>query len=72
MEATLAPEVKDLVASLPLVIPVQRASEILKIGKNQTYEQINDGTYPIRVLKQSGRFKVSKFDLLHYLGVPGY
>jgi hypothetical protein len=57
---------------LPAVISVIRASKILGIGKNQAYELIKQGRYPIRVLNISGRYRVSKFDLLAFLGVPGY
>lgn len=55
--------------SLPPTIPVQRASKILGIGRNRTYELIKAGRYPVRVLDIGGRFRVSRFDLLAYLGV---
>jgi hypothetical protein len=54
--------------ALPPVFPVQTASRVLGIGKNQTYVQIGNGTYPVRLLKISGRYRVSRYDLLHYLG----
>lgn len=60
----------DELAALPPVIPVQTASRILGIGKNQTYELIRSGKYPVRVLEMGGRFRVSKFDLLNFLHVP--
>lgn len=58
--------------ALPAVISVIMASRILGIGKNQSYELIKQDSYPVRVLQLSGRYRVSKFDLLAYLGVPGY
>ena len=58
--------------ALPLVMPVLRASKVLGIGKNQTYDLIKRGAYPVRVLEINGRFRVSKCDLLAYLGVPGF
>jgi len=54
--------------SLPPVFPVQVASQILGIGRNGTYELIRRGKYPVRVLEVGGRFKVSKYDLLNFLG----
>jgi hypothetical protein len=44
------------------------ASRILGIGRDHGYELARSDTYPVRVLKSNGRFKVSKFDLLTYLG----
>jgi hypothetical protein len=44
------------------------ASRILGIGKNYGYELVRSGNYPVRVIDSHGRFKVSKFDLLRYLG----
>jgi Helix-turn-helix domain len=58
--------------TLPAVISVITASKILGIGKNQAYELIKQGAYPVRVLHINGRYRVSKYDLLAYLGVPGY
>jgi len=58
----------DLLA-LPPTIPVKDASKILGIGRNRTYDLIKAGLYPIRVLDMAGRFKVSRHDLLIYLGV---
>lgn len=58
--------------NLPAVISVITASRILGIGKNQAYAMIKQGVYPVRVLNINGRYKVSKFDLLAYLGAPGY
>jgi hypothetical protein len=58
--------------TLPPVFSVLVASKVLGIGKNQTYDLIRQDKYPIRVLEINGRFRVSKYDLLAYLGVPGY
>jgi Ribbon-helix-helix protein, copG family len=54
--------------ALPAVFPVQTASRVLGIGRNQTYELVKAGRYPVRVLEIGGRFKVSRYDLLAYLG----
>jgi hypothetical protein len=58
--------------ALPPVFSVLVASKVLGIGKNQTYDLIRQEMYPVRILKINGRFRVSKYDLLAYLGVPGY
>jgi hypothetical protein len=53
---------------LPPTIPLQVASRILGIGRDHAYELARAGTYPVRVLESNGRLRVSKFDLLAYLG----
>ncbi len=58
--------------TLPPTFSVLTASQVLGIGKNQTYRLIEDGSYPLPVLGAKGRYKVSKWDLLRYLRVPGY
>lgn len=62
MDPTLDP------ADLPPTLPIQTASKILGIGRNRTYELIKAGRYPVRVLDVGGRFRVSRYDLLDYLG----
>ena len=54
--------------TLPAVIPLRDASRILRIGRNRAYDMVHDGTYPVRVIEDAGRFKVRKTDLLAYLG----
>jgi hypothetical protein len=53
---------------LPPTVPLQVASRILGIGRDHGYELARSDSYPVRVLNSNGRFKVSKFDLLTYLG----
>lgn len=55
--------------TLPPVFPVLVASSVLGIGKNQTYQLLSKGEYPVRVRRISGHWKVSRWDLLRYLGV---
>lgn len=52
----------------PADCPLQVASRILGIGRDHAYELVRSGAYPVRVMESNGRFKVSKFDLLAYLG----
>jgi excisionase family DNA binding protein len=54
--------------ALPQTFPVQTASRILGIGRNRTYELIKSGDYPVRVIDRGGRYRVSRWDLLKYLG----
>lgn len=54
--------------TLPPTFPVQTASLILGIGRNRTYELIKSGNYPVRVIDSGGRHRVSRWDLLKYLG----
>ncbi len=63
MDPTLDP------ADLPPTFPIQTASKILGIGRNRTYELIKAGRYPVRVLDIGGRFRVSRYDLLTFLGI---
>lgn len=53
---------------LPAVFGVQTASRVLGIGKNSTYDLIRRGEYPVRVLDICGKLKVTRYDLLRYLG----
>lgn len=54
---------------LPPTIPVQTASKIIGIGRNRTYALIKAGRYPVRILEGSRPFRVSRYDLLAYLGI---
>lgn len=53
---------------LPPTFPVLVASWVAGIGKNKTYELLEAGEYPIRVLRTGNRIRVSRWDLLEYLG----
>lgn len=58
--------------TLPPMFPVMTASRVIGMGKDQTYRRIKNGTYPVPVREENGQYKVSKWDLLAYLHVPGY
>jgi hypothetical protein len=47
---------------------VKIASQVLGISKNTTYDLIKTGKYPVRVRMICGKWKVSRYDLLNYLG----
>jgi hypothetical protein len=53
---------------LPAIFPVMTASRLLHIGRDRTYELVHKGEYPVRVLDISGRFRVTRVDLLRFLG----
>ena len=48
------------------------AAGVLGIGRNQAYRLAREGKFPVPVHDVNGRYKVSKYDLLRYLRVPGY
>ena len=57
--------------ALPVTFGLRTAARAIGIGKNQAYRQVKDGTFPVRVLPSAdGRYRVSKYDLLAYLGTP--
>lgn len=54
---------------LPITMPaVPDASSILGIGRSTAYSMLQDGTFPVRVLKVGKRYRVSRADLLEFLG----
>ncbi len=58
---------------LPVTFGLATAARALGIGRNQAYALVKAGQFPVRVLRLCGRYKVSRYDLLAYLGAaPGY
>lgn len=54
---------------LPITMPaVPDASSILGIGRSTAYSMLKEGTFPVRVLKVGNRYRVSRADLLSFLG----
>jgi hypothetical protein len=64
LPAAQPPDPEKLPATFPLTI----ANKVLGVGRNQGYAMVRAGTYPVRVLEINGRYKVSRYDLLAYLG----
>ena len=54
--------------ALPVMFGFQTAARALGIGRNQAYRLLHEGQFPVPVRTVCGRHKVSKFDLLRYLG----
>jgi len=54
--------------ALPVVFSFETACRALSVGRNQGYRLLKQGQFPVRVLRLCGRYRVTKFDLLAYLG----
>ena len=55
-------------AELPLTTDAVTAGQILGFGRSATYKLIADGKFPVRVLSIGRKKRVSRADLLAYLG----
>jgi len=53
---------------LPVTFSLETAARAIGVGRNQAYRLLHEGRFPVRVLTICGRHKVSRFDLLRYLG----
>ncbi|MDQ2874606.1 MAG: hypothetical protein M3Y33_07295 [Actinomycetota bacterium] len=58
--------------ALPVTIGLVTAAQAIGLGRSQAYELQRRDEFPVRVRTLCGHYKVSKFDLLAYLGAPGY
>ena len=56
---------------LPVVFSFETACRAISVGRNQGYRLLKQGQFPVRVTTVCGRHKVSKYDLLTYLGAYG-
>ncbi len=57
-------------AALPVVFGLATAARAIGTGRNQRYQMAKAGTFPIRVRVVGGRYKVTKADLMAWLGYP--
>lgn len=56
-------------AELPLTIPLwPHAAEILGMGRSTAYDLAKRGEFPVRLLRIGNKYRVSRADLLRYLG----
>lgn len=55
-------------AALPEVFGLGTAARAIGTGRNQAYAMAHNGTFPIRVRMVGGRYRVTKADLLAWLG----
>lgn len=55
--------------NMPLTMPVwPDGARVLGIGRSTAYELIRRGEFPVRVLKLGAKYRISRADLLRYLG----
>jgi excisionase family DNA binding protein len=59
----------DEVRSLPAVIDVVTAAEVLGIGRTVAYQLIRAGAFPTPVLRVGGQVKIPTAPLLELLGI---
>ncbi len=58
----------DELLALPVAVDVVTAGRAIGMGRTTAYELAKRGEFPVRVLRVGARYKVTKADLLHYLG----
>ncbi|MFF4220947.1 integrase [Streptomyces nondiastaticus] len=56
--------------ALPVSFPLETANRALSIGRTQGYFMAKTGTYPVRVLQLGRAYRVTRYDLWSYLGLP--
>lgn len=54
---------------LPVAFPLDVANRALGMGRTTGYALAKRGTYPVRVLRLGRQYRVTRYDLLRYLGV---
>lgn len=55
--------------SLPVSFPLETANRALHLGRTTGYDLAKRGEYPVRVLRLGNAYRVTRADLLRYLGV---
>ncbi|MFI1174203.1 hypothetical protein [Streptomyces melanogenes] len=55
--------------ALPVSFPLETANRALAIGRTNGYFMAKTGTYPVRVLQHGRAYRVTRYDLLRYLGI---
>ncbi|MBF6053695.1 hypothetical protein AF335_11180 [Streptomyces eurocidicus] len=56
--------------ALPVSFPLETANRALGIGRTQGYFMAKTGTYPVRVRQLGRAYRVTRYDLWSYLGLP--
>ena len=56
---------------LPLVLTVQDVARVLKLGVGMVYELLRSGELPSRRIGARGQFRVTRSDLIRYIGGGG-
>lgn len=58
--------------ALPVAVPLETANRALGLGRTNGYDMAKRNVYPVRVLRLGRQYRVTRYDLLRYLGVePG-
>jgi predicted DNA-binding transcriptional regulator AlpA len=57
----------DELAALPAVVNLRTAGAALGLGRDATYAQAKDGTFPVEVMRVGRFLRVRKADLMGYL-----
>ncbi len=60
---------EDELRALPVAVDLVTAGRAINIGRTTAYDLAKQGKFPVRVLKVGDRYRVTKADLLEYLGV---
>lgn len=55
--------------ALPVSFPLEVANRALSIGRTQGYSMAKTDSYPVRVLHHGRAYRVTRYDLLRYLGL---
>jgi predicted DNA-binding transcriptional regulator AlpA len=59
----------DAVRSLPVLVDLRTAADVLGLSLSRAYELIKAGTFPVQRIHVGGRSVVRLADLLMYLGL---
>ncbi|MFJ9816140.1 integrase [Streptomyces sp. NPDC101151] len=59
----------DELMNLPVTVDLEVANRALGIGRTTGYSLAKGGQYPVRLLPGNRGYRVSRYDLLRYLGV---
>lgn len=54
---------------LPVSFPLEDANRALSIGRTHGYEMAKRNAYPVRILQHGRAYRVTRYDLLRYLGL---
>ncbi|MFE2282859.1 integrase [Streptomyces sp. NPDC059443] len=60
----------ELVA-LPVSFDLDTANRALALGRTTGYALAKSGEYPVRVLRLGRQYRVTRYDLLRFLGFQG-
>lgn len=55
--------------ALPVAVPLDVANRALGMGRTTGYALAKGGRYPVRVLRLGRQYRVTRADLLRYLGL---